>query len=98
MTDRIKLSLNQFNLLKCFYATGFGPLRRSLGVCKQQNVSTFVTTPHGDIDPLLIVLSYKIFYIRLWCLNIQKYLMFIIKTSIKLLLFLVFAKKFSCYV
>jgi hypothetical protein len=38
--------INQFHLLKYFRATCFGHLRPSSGVCKQQNVSTFITNLH----------------------------------------------------
>jgi hypothetical protein len=47
-----------------------GPFRPSSGVYKQQIISTFITNLRDAMDPLLIFLSYKKFYIRLRCLNI----------------------------
>jgi hypothetical protein len=60
--------MKQFNLLKYYDATWFGPLRPPSGAYKQQNVLTFVTYLHDAIDPLLRALSYKKFYI-LWHVN-----------------------------
>jgi hypothetical protein len=72
--------ISQFSLLKYFHAAYFGPLRPSLRVYKQQNVSTFITNLRDAVDQLLIVLSYKkFFYLRLQCLNILNYLSNILK-------------------
>jgi hypothetical protein len=66
ITDIVKLSINQLNLLKYFYATCFGPLRPSAGVYKQQNVSTFITKMRDPMDslPIFILLfaSYCVNY------------------------------------
>jgi hypothetical protein len=97
INDTVKLSINQFSLLKHFHATCFGPLQQSSGNYKQQNISMFIIDMRDAFDPLLIAFSYKSFYMRLRSLKILKYPSNISKTCLKLLSFLSFAKE-NCLV
>jgi hypothetical protein len=63
ITDKIKLSINQTNLLKYFHATSFGPLWPSSSIYKEQNIAILVANLNDAMAPMLIVLSYEIFYI-----------------------------------